>query len=77
MAASFARKPFLYSEVLSTVLGRFISAIDSQYVENIWHIILIQDLDPIYAGLVTTVQVLYLLEICCLGWVFIILYDEV
>ena len=24
-------------------------------------------LDPIYTGLVTTVQVLYLLEICCLG----------
>ena len=34
-------------------------------------------LDPIYTGLVTTVQVLYLLEICCLGWVFIILNDEV
>ena len=34
-------------------------------------------LDPIYTGLVTTVQVLYLMEICCLGWVFIILYDEV
>ena len=34
-------------------------------------------LDPIYTGLVTTVQVLYLLEICCLGWIFIILYDEV
>ena len=33
-------------------------------------------LDPIYTGLVTTVQVLYLLEICCLGWVFIILYGE-
>ena len=30
-------------------------------------------LDPIYTGLVTTVQVLYLLEICCLGLVFIIL----
>ena len=25
------------------------------------------DLDPIYTGLVTTVQVLYLLEICCRG----------
>ena len=24
-------------------------------------------LDPIYTGLVTKVQVLYLLEICCLG----------
>ena len=24
-------------------------------------------LDPIYTGLVTTVQVLYLLEKCCLG----------
>ena len=24
-------------------------------------------LDPIYTGLVTTVQVLYLLEICCRG----------
>ena len=34
-------------------------------------------LDPIYTGLVTMVQVLYLLEIYCLGWVFIILYDEV
>ena len=34
-------------------------------------------LDPIYTGLVTVVQVLYLLEICCLGLVFIILYDEV
>ena len=34
-------------------------------------------LDPIYAGIVTTVQVLYLLEICCIGGVFIILYDEV
>ena len=26
-----------------------------------------KNLDPIYTGLVTTVQVLYLLEICCLG----------
>ena len=26
-----------------------------------------QTLDPIYTGLVTMVQVLYLLEICCLG----------
>ena len=26
-----------------------------------------KSLDPIYTGLVTTVQVLYLLEICCLG----------
>ena len=34
MAASFVRKPFLFSEVLSTVLGRFISGIDSQYAEN-------------------------------------------
>ena len=34
MAASFARKPFLFSEVLSTVLGRFISGIDRQYAEN-------------------------------------------
>ena len=34
MAASFARKLFLFSEVLSTVLGRFISEIDSQYPEN-------------------------------------------
>ena len=34
-------------------------------------------LDPLYTGLVTTVQVLYLLEICCRGWVFIILYDEI
>ena len=34
MAASFARKPFLFSEVLSTVLGRVISEIDSQYAEN-------------------------------------------
>ena len=34
-------------------------------------------LDPIYTGLVTTAQVMYLLEICCLGWVFIILYDQV
>ena len=33
--------------------------------------------DPIYTGLVTTVPVLYLLGICCRGWVFIILYDEV
>ena len=38
---------------------------------------LIEYLDPIYTGLVTTVQVLYLLEICCRGWVFIILYDEI
>ena len=29
MAASFARKPFLFSEVLSTILGRFIWEIDS------------------------------------------------
>ena len=29
--------------------------------------ILYKYLDPIYTGLVTTVQVLYLLEICCLG----------
>ena len=36
------------------------------------------NLDPIYTGLVNTVQVfMYLLEICCLGSVFIILYDEV
>ena len=35
MAASFARKPFLFSEVHSTVLGRFISEIDSQYAENL------------------------------------------
>ena len=34
MAASFARKPFLFSEVLSTVLGRFISEIERQYAEN-------------------------------------------
>ena len=34
-------------------------------------------LDPVYTGLVTTVQALYLLETCCLGWVFIISYDEV
>ena len=34
MAASFARKPILFSEVYSTVLGRFISEIDSQYAEN-------------------------------------------
>ena len=34
MAAPFARKPFLFSEVLSTVLGRFILKIDSQYAEN-------------------------------------------
>ena len=34
-------------------------------------------LDPINTGLVTKVQVLYLLEICCLGCVFIILYDKV
>ena len=34
MAVSFIRKPFLFSEVLSTVLGRFISEIDSQYAEN-------------------------------------------
>ena len=27
----------------------------------------INGLDPIYTGLVTTVQVLYLLEICCRG----------
>ena len=32
--------------------------------------------DPIYTGLVIMVQVLYLLEICCLGLVFIILYDD-
>ena len=25
-------------------------------------------LDPTYTGLVNTVHVLYLLEICCLGW---------
>ena len=30
MAASFDRKPFLFSEVLSTVLGRFISEINMQ-----------------------------------------------
>ena len=35
------------------------------------------NLDPIYTGLVTMVQVLYLLEISCHGWVFIILYGEV
>ena len=35
------------------------------------------NLDPVYTGLVTMVQVLYQLEICCRGWVFIILYDEV
>ena len=35
------------------------------------------NLDPKYTGLVTKVQVLYLLEICRLGWVFINLYDEV
>ena len=34
-------------------------------------------LDPIYTGLETMAQVLYLLEICCRGSVFIILYDEV
>ena len=34
MAASFVRKPFSFSEVLSTVLGRVISEIDSQYAEN-------------------------------------------
>ena len=34
MAASFARKPSLFSEVLSTVLGRFISVINNQYTEN-------------------------------------------
>ena len=34
MAASFARKLFLFAEVLSTVLGRLLSEIDSQYAEN-------------------------------------------
>ena len=34
MAASFAGKPFLFSEVHSTVLGRLISEMDSQYAEN-------------------------------------------
>ena len=34
MAASFGRKPFLFSEVLSTFFDRFISEIDSQYAEN-------------------------------------------
>ena len=33
-AASFARKPFLFSEVLSTVLDRFYLEIDSQSAEN-------------------------------------------
>ena len=31
------------------------------------HEFLCNNLDPIFTGLVTTVQVLYLLEICCLG----------
>ena len=39
MAASFARKLFLFSEVLSTVLGRFISEIDRQYAET-WSILI-------------------------------------
>ena len=34
IAASFARELFMFSEVHSTVLGRFISEIDSQYAEN-------------------------------------------
>ena len=42
-----------------------------------WVYVLHVYLEPIYTGLVTTVQVLYLLEICCLGLIFIILYDEV
>ena len=37
MAESFTRKPFLFSEVLSTVLDSFISEIDSQYAENMWY----------------------------------------
>ena len=37
MAESFNRKPFLFSEVLSTVLDSFISEIDSQYAENMWY----------------------------------------
>ena len=34
-------------------------------------------LDPIYTGYVTTVQALYILEIGCLSWVFIILNVEI
>ena len=34
MATSFVTKPFLFSEFLLIVLGRFISEIDSQYAEN-------------------------------------------
>ena len=37
MAASFTGKTFLFSEAHLTVLGRFISAINSQYAENMWY----------------------------------------
>ena len=37
-------------------------------IRHLGYCLIIQhSLDPIYTGLVTTVQVLYLLEICCRG----------
>ena len=50
----------------------FFYFLGSDYPDNLWRY-----LDPIYTGLVTMVQVLYLMEICCHSWVFIILYDEI